>query len=287
MENLRIFDDLDELTRKYANENLNETDTNRVICLEGLKQWLKDEVPWINARNEDRYLLPFLRGCKFNLEKTKVKMINYYCMKRDRPEWFASRNPLLPNLQELTKLGVFVPLKKHHENKMVVIIRTAAHDPKRHKWDEVFKVGKMVLDIACLESEHAQIYGIIALFDMTGMSFSHYKTMTPSLIKKAVFAWQNYHVRPKQLEFINSPTYINIALNIFKSFMTEKMKNRVKVHFGGVSKALNVVSQDILPVEYGGGGDTFQDLGNYWFEKLVEYRQWFEEDEVYKADNTV
>ncbi|XP_066145599.1 retinol-binding protein pinta [Euwallacea fornicatus] len=287
MENLRSFNDLDELTKKYAKENLNETDTNRVICLEDLKQWLKDEVPWINARNEDRYLLPFLRGCKFNLEKTKVKMINYYCMKRDRPEWFANRNPLLSNLQELIKLGVFVPLKKYHENKMVVIIRTTAHDPKRHKWDEVFKVGKMILDIACLESEYAQIYGIIALFDMTGMSFSHYRTMTPSIIKNAVFAWQNYHVRPKQLEFINSPTYINIALNIFKSFMTEKMKNRVKVHFGGVSKALNIVSQDILPVEYGGEGDTFEELGNYWFEKLVEYRLWFEEDKVYKADNTM
>lgn len=275
---------LDEHARKYAIEILHETEENRNACLEDIRTWLAEEVPWIKARTEDKYLLPFLRGCKFNLPKTKQKLINYYTMKKERPEWFKGRNPLLPLLQELIKMGVFVPLRKPHDNKMVIIIRTAAHDPKKHKWDDVFKAGKMILDVACLENEYSQIYGAIAIFDMTGMSFNHYKSLTPAIIKKAVFAWQNYHVRPKQLEFINAPVYINIALNVFKSFMTDKMKGRVKLHYGGVEKAQQVVSKEILPIEYGGGGEKFETLGNFWFEKLLEYRDWFAEDELYKAD---
>ncbi|XP_050304423.1 retinol-binding protein pinta [Anthonomus grandis grandis] len=279
----RYIFNLGEECRQYALENLNETEEHRNACLKEVKRWLEQEVPHIKARKEDRYLLPFLRGCKFNLTKTKVKIVNYYTMRKDCPQWFTDRNPLLPLLQELIKMGVFVPLRKPHNNQMVVIIRTAAHDPKHYKWDDLFKAGNMILDVASQEYEYSQVYGVTALFDMTGMSFGHYKSMTPALIKKIVFAWQNYHVRPKQLEFINSPIYINIALNIFKSFMTEKMRGRVKVHFGGVQKAQNVVSKDILPVEYGGNEDSLETLGNYWFEKLLEYKDWLAEDEKYKA----
>ncbi|KAF7281275.1 hypothetical protein GWI33_004896 [Rhynchophorus ferrugineus] len=270
--------------QKYLAEVLNETEKNRDDALTEIRSWLDGEASWLHARSETTDIIPFLRGCKFDIERTKNKLMNYYTMRRDRPEWFRDRNPLLPNLQELIKLGVFLPLKKHDDDgRLVVIIRTAAHDPKRHHWNDVFKVGKMVLDVVCREDEMAQIYGVVAIFDMTGMSFAHYCRMTPGLIKNAVFAWQNYHVRPKKLEFVNSPVYINVALNVFKSFMTEKMRGRVKVHFGGLDKAQRVVSKDILPPEYGGGGDSIESLGQYWFDKLVDRRQWFLDDEKYKA----
>lgn len=280
------MNNLSDDARRFALENLNETDENKRDCLESIRLWLQNDVPWIKARSEDKYILPFLRGCKFNLPKTKTKLTNYYTMKRDRPEWFSNRNPLLPEVQTLVKLGAFVPLKHTQDNKMVVIIRTAAHDPKIHPWDDVFKAGKMILDVACQENVNAQIFGVIAIFDMTGMGFSHYKSMTPTLIKNVVFAWQNYHVRPQQLEFINSPAYINVALSIFKSFMSDKMKGRVKVHFGGVEKAETIVAKDILPVEYGGSGDSLNYLGQFWLDKLLEYRDWFAEDEGYKSEKT-
>nr|AEE63058.1 unknown [Dendroctonus ponderosae] len=280
------MNNLSEDARRYALENLNETDENRRYCLENIRLWLQNDVPWIKGRSEDKYILPFLRGCKFNLTKTKMKLKNYYMMKRDRPEWFSNRNPLLPEIQALVKLGAFVPLKHTQDNKMVIIIRTAAHDPKIHTWNDVFKVGKMILDVACQEIVNAQIFGVIAIFDMTGMGFTHYKSMTPTLIKNVVFAWRNYHVRPKQLEYINSPTYINIALRIFKSFMTEKMRGRVKVHFGGVEEAQTIVAKDILPVEYGGSGESLNNLSQFWVEQLLKYRDWFAEDEFYKAEQT-
>ncbi|XP_030757680.1 retinol-binding protein pinta-like [Sitophilus oryzae] len=275
---------LDDQTLRYVIDTLNESDENREKCLEEIRAWLRGDAAWLNARTETKHILPFLRGCKFNIEKTKTKMTNYYTMRRDRPEWFTNRNPLLPVLQELIRLGIFVPLKHHHENQSVVLVRTAAHDPKKHQWNDIFKAGMMILDVMCMENEKAQIYGVIAIFDMTGIGFAHYRTMTPSLMKNAVFSWQNYHVRPKKLEFVNSPTYINVALNIIKSFMTEKMRGRVKVHFGGVCKAQEVVNRDILPPEYGGEGESMAKLGEFWLDKLVQYKAWFADDERYKAE---
>lgn len=59
-------------------------------------------------------------------------------------EWYSKRDPFAPHIMELLDLGVFLPLKKKDShNRMVVIIRIAAHDPKKHLQDNVIKVRKI------------------------------------------------------------------------------------------------------------------------------------------------
>lgn len=50
-------------------------------------------------------ILRFLRSCKFDIEKTKTKLHNYYAQRTQLPEWYADRNPLLSEMQEMFKLG--------------------------------------------------------------------------------------------------------------------------------------------------------------------------------------
>lgn len=270
--------------KEYVAKHLNETEEVRRVALDEVKRWLAEVRPDLHARSADKDILPFLRGCKFNLERTKEKLTNYYTMRRDRSEWFRNRDPLLPEIQELVKLGVFVPLREKFEGRLVIIIRTAAHNPWKHKQNDVFKVGKMILDIAAMEDEIVQIYGITAVFDMAGVGVWHAKQLTPSIIKHAVFAWQNYHCSPKQLEFVNAPLYINVVLKVFKSFLSAKLRERVRVHFGRIESLHRVVDKKILPPEYEGQGESMKSLTKYWSEKLVSYREWFAEDEKYKAD---
>lgn len=273
-----------ESMKQYAVENLNETEESARRGIEEILSWIKD-TPGLNAKKDDRSILAFLRGCKFNLELTKKKMRNFYVMKVERPEWFSNRDPDLSELSELINLGVFIPLKKYHNNMLVVIIRTAAHDPKIHKQDNVFKAGKMILDLAVEENfDNATVYGVCAVFDMTNISLAHARQLPPHVIKKAVFAWQNYYCRPKQLEFINAPIYVNVVLKIFKSFMSEKLQGRVRVHFSGNDALHKVVSKEILPFEYGGNEGPVADLIEYWSKKIYERKDWFKNDEQYKAE---
>lgn len=45
-------------------------------------------------------------------------------MRMERVEWFADRDPLLPEIEELLDLGIFLPLKvKDDQNRQVFIIR--------------------------------------------------------------------------------------------------------------------------------------------------------------------
>lgn len=50
-------------------------------------------------------IVRFLRGCKFDTEKARKKIKCFYELRGSSPEWFENRNPLLPELQELLKLG--------------------------------------------------------------------------------------------------------------------------------------------------------------------------------------
>ncbi|GJQ88002.1 hypothetical protein Trydic_g12928 [Trypoxylus dichotomus] len=160
---------LDCAAKDFAKSALNETEENRFESIQQIKEWITEN-PNIGAKADDLSILAFLRGCKFNLERTKHKIQNYYRMRTNVSEWFGNRDPLLPELQELAKIGVFLPLRKLHNNMHVVIIRTAAHNPRKHKQDDVFKIGQMILDLLGLENEQLQIYGIIAIFDMQDLN---------------------------------------------------------------------------------------------------------------------
>ncbi|XP_044754741.1 retinol-binding protein pinta-like [Coccinella septempunctata] len=277
---------LSEEAQTYAKDVLNETESSRRCGLEELKKW-SGENPALHVRTEDKYLLPFLRVSKFDLEKAKKKLTNFYTMRRDRKEWFTNRNPSIPKLQELVKMGSFLILEKTFKNQMIMIIRPTIHNTKIHHMDDFIKIGLMVLDVAVMEEELAQIYGVIAIIDMVNVGFSHLMQMSPSLIRNLVNAWQNFHCRPQRIEFVNAPPYVNVVLDVFKNFMSAKLKQRTHVCHDGFSSVAKFVDEDILPIEYGGSNGTLEDLGRYWSEKLISYSEWFAEDEKYKAENEV
>lgn len=75
------------------------------------------------------------------------------------------RDPFLTEIAELLSIGVFLPLlQKDEENRQIVIIRTAAHSPSKHKQNDVFKVGRMILDYLVSVDESISVYGIRAIF---------------------------------------------------------------------------------------------------------------------------
>ncbi|XP_067007751.1 retinol-binding protein pinta [Anabrus simplex] len=278
---------LPEEVKKYAAEILHETEGDRDWKIEKMRAWLETQ-PHLNARKDVMSILRFLRGCKYDLTKAQFKMTNFYEMRAKVPEWFSQRDPTLQQLQELLTIGVFLPLRHPDpEGRLVCIIRAAAHNPHVHLQNDVFKIGKMILDLAVEEdiSELSSVYGVVAIFDLNGVTLAHALQMTPAVIKKAVHAWQDcYPLRTRRLDFINAPIYVNVILNIFRKFMREKLRKRIQIHRGGLGNLHKVIPPEILPHEYGGTDGPLSDLVDYWKQHLLEKRDWFLEDEKYKAD---
>ncbi|XP_055716432.1 retinol-binding protein pinta [Phlebotomus papatasi] len=260
----------------FAEAHLNETSNRREESLAKFCKWI-DENPELNVEKDVVHLLYFLRGAKFNVEKAKDKIKRFYRIRAERSEWFTSRNPFHPELDELLKIGVCFPLRERDEhNRLVVIIRTGAHNPRLHTQNNVLKICKMLIDLAIRADERISIYGVSAVLDMTGVTLSHALQLTPTLIKRTVQCWETYPCRARRMEFVNAPAHVNIILNIFRSFMSAKLKDRVFV-----TKGLPKNNEN-LPVNLGGHGPSYQELAVYWRDKARESAEWFAENEQYK-----
>lgn len=59
----------------------------------------------LNLYADDFLIHRFLRVCKFNLEKTKTRMQNYYKQRSHLTEWYLNQDPFRSELQELLELG--------------------------------------------------------------------------------------------------------------------------------------------------------------------------------------
>ncbi|ALC47570.1 pinta, partial [Drosophila busckii] len=244
-----------------------------------LSDWL-DSNPYINGCRSYANLHFFLRTCKFDVERAKRKLKTYYQMRAERIEWFDNCDPLLPEIQELLKLGVFLPIdgvEDEHQRK-VVVIRTAAHDPKRHTQNNVFKTSKMILDLLLKLEPDNCARGMVAIMDMQGVQLGHAMQLNPKLIKRSVESWTAYPCQPKLLEFTNAPRHVNLFLNTFRVFMSNKIRNRVVVHREGT-----IVQCKQLPRELGGLGPSYKELAIKWRHLVEQNADFYVEQGKYKS----
>uniref|UniRef100_A0A0A9ZI03 Alpha-tocopherol transfer protein-like n=1 Tax=Lygus hesperus TaxID=30085 RepID=A0A0A9ZI03_LYGHE len=284
MENLEIFN---EETKKYCETVLKETDKKREESIEWVRNWLDNNKEY-NARRDAYSLIRYMRACKYNHERAIKKLECMHKLRTSAPEWYENRDPLLPEIQELMKLGVFLPLlQRDPEGRAVILIRATAHDPRKHLQNNVFKTGLMILDLFLNRFQDTSVYGVVAILDLKDVTLGHARQMTIPIIRKCVHSWQAcYPVRIRSINFINSPSYVNVVLNIFRRFMNPKLRMRVHVHGYDINSLEQQVPLNLLPPEYGGSGDSLDFLIDYWTTQVTEAIDWYKEDEVYRYTET-
>uniref|UniRef100_A0A146M425 Alpha-tocopherol transfer protein n=1 Tax=Lygus hesperus TaxID=30085 RepID=A0A146M425_LYGHE len=187
MENLEIFN---EETKKYCETVLKETDKKREESIEWVRNWLDNNKEY-NARRDAYSLIRYMRACKYNHERAIKKLECMHKLRTSAPEWYENRDPLLPEIQELMKLGVFLPLlQRDPEGRAVILIRATAHDPRKHLQNNVFKTGLMILDLFLNRFQDTSVYGVVAILDLKDVTLGHARQMTIPIIRKCVHSWQ-------------------------------------------------------------------------------------------------
>ncbi|XP_012522417.1 retinol-binding protein pinta [Monomorium pharaonis] len=256
--------------KRYAAEYLNETDKIRETAIAEIRYWSKesDDFP---AQIDDFLILRFLRVCKFDLEKTKIRIQNYYKQQSKLPEWYKNKDPFQPELQEILNLGVYLPLRKpDSQGRLVMLLRITVHDPKRNKVSDMVKNYLLALEAAIKYYPTTSIYGCSLLVDTSNPTVAHITQAKPYEIMNVIQMWENcYPMRFQKIVFFNTPLIYDIIVKIVRSFMTAKMKSRFQVY----SDALHCfedIPANILPVEYGGTDGTLQELTEYWKKDIEE-----------------
>lgn len=87
-----------------AKAELNEDPSYTLQMLEQFREWIKKS-PHLKSRTDDQFLITFLRGCKFSLEKAKQKLDMFHTVRTHVPEFIGNREALDARTLEILRLG--------------------------------------------------------------------------------------------------------------------------------------------------------------------------------------
>ena len=180
-------------------------------------------------------------------------------------------------------------------------------DPTKHKYDDLNKCYFMIMEILIDQLDQCSVAGFITASNVEGATMAHVGLFSnPVQSKKAVTVFQEaYPIRPKAMHMMNLPSIMETVLNLFRSFMNDKMKARMQV--GGLSNLQADAGTDVLPEELGGNNGKLQDhIGNsivsifvvfpilidlIWFSEYTldlinEKKDWLKAQCEFKSDET-
>jgi len=84
---------------------LNELPARVAQDIEALRDWVLKQ-PHLRACTDDQFLLAFLRGTKFSLERAKEKFDRFYTLQRSIPEVFNERRLATdPQVLDIVRMG--------------------------------------------------------------------------------------------------------------------------------------------------------------------------------------
>lgn len=252
--------------------------------LELLREWAQKQphLPQVL----DTELVLFLHSCNYSVESAKSALDTYFTTRSHLPEFFANRDASLPEVQNACAATGFVTLPKATpEGYKVIFFRPVDQDLSKFVHADVKKVFLMVIDL-WLRSE-GTAPGHVIVFDMNGVSFSHFTRLSLITFKKFFFYLQDaLPFRLKGLHFVNVVPFMDKMMAMMKPFMKKEISSVIHIHTEGLESLFKHVSQDIFPEDYGGTAPPFMELYERVLPRLLANREYFEAEEQRVVDET-
>uniref|UniRef100_A0A1A9W9W7 CRAL-TRIO domain-containing protein n=1 Tax=Glossina brevipalpis TaxID=37001 RepID=A0A1A9W9W7_9MUSC len=272
--------------QKKANEELNEVPKRIPDELNTLKTWIEQQ-SHIRANTDDQFLIAFLRGCKYSLEKAKTKIDIYYTLKSKFPSMFGVTDVDNKRLREIFRMGTFVylPIPLHDNGPRILLFRNGLASAEKYNVEDVWAVFHVLQDILMLEDDYAVVNGLVMVGDFKEYTLAHVLQNTPILIKK----WITYNheaipLRVKSTHIAFAPKIFDTLYNIGKPMLPLKQQRRLFSHNNKLESLTQHVPLKYLPIEYGGENGSIGEIIEEWDKKLDQYRDYFRRSREWGID---
>uniref|UniRef100_A0A1I8P613 CRAL-TRIO domain-containing protein n=1 Tax=Stomoxys calcitrans TaxID=35570 RepID=A0A1I8P613_STOCA len=271
--------------QKVANNELGEVPSRLADDLEALRQWLRLQ-PHLKARDDDQFLVQFLRGCKFSLERAKEKIDLYFSLKSQYPEMMNVTNVDDRKFREVHRLGCFQPLPiPLNGNGARIVVFRFDYPVNKYSIDDILQAGIAMHEVLMMHDPYAGIHGLIYIIDYGHATASHYLQLTPNFCKKLVsFLEKSMPLRIKSLYYINTAAAAQQFFKILIPFFSEKMQKRLHVMGHKLDEMLKDLPAQYLPKDYGGDLPSVQELAAEYDKTWDNNREFFRANAYYGTD---
>ncbi|XP_075227485.1 alpha-tocopherol transfer protein-like [Lycorma delicatula] len=247
-----------------------------------LKSWLASD-PFLPTVEDEVFLERFHSHCKFDMEKTRKKLENYFKTRALEPEIMLIRDPIDADIIQTKNVvpHITLPLLTP-EGYRVTIIKLFNTDPELFNPELMLKSALMTLD-ANINEDLSE--GRILILDSKGTTPQHFFKFTPTFLKKAdTCSTKAYPHRYANIHVVNVMNYMHTTLSIFKMILGNKLGSRLITHLN-YETLHDYVPKNILPKEFGGTyPHSLEEIRDLTYEKMVMKRDWFAKQRTICAD---
>lgn len=112
----------------------------------------------------------------------------------------------------------------------IVLGRVGMYDPAKYDLPELFTATLMITDTLQLLDDNIIIGGQVSIMDSKGVTMAHLSKFNPLFMKKMSMTFQEGNpARIKGLHYVNTPPAFMTLFNVFKTFLNDKVKSRVRM----------------------------------------------------------
>ncbi|XP_075164999.1 clavesin-2-like [Haematobia irritans] len=278
---------LSEELQKIANNELGEVPSRIPDDLQALKTWIQLQ-PHLKVRDDDQFIIQFLRGSKYSLEKAKEKIDLFFSLKGKYPELCNITNVDDPKFREMNGMGFqLLPKPLNGLGPRIVAIRYNFSTDK-YSIDDIFRQSCALHEVMMLKDPYACICGLIYIVDFSEATASHFLQMTPSFCKKIVtFLEKSMPLRIKSAYYIRTSGAAQQFFKILLPFFSEKLRQRIHVMGDDLEDLLKDIPPAYLPKDFGGDLPLLDELVDDMDKLWDENRGYFETNALCGCDESL
>ncbi|XP_037813914.1 alpha-tocopherol transfer protein-like [Lucilia sericata] len=274
--------------QKVAETELAEVPHRIPEDLKALRTWIEQQ-PHLNARLEEQFLIQYLRGCKYSLEKAKTKLDLFFTLKSKFPDLFNVTDINEARFRKINNKGFGLALPQPlNEQGPRIFFLTFEGDIGKGLYDieDLFRVMNAMHEIFIVDDSYACINGIVYILDLKNISLNMASKFTPSFLRKIVqFYEKSLPLRIKACHMLNTPGFFHSVLSILLPLLSEKLRKRMFVYGQNYTDDLEKnIPKKYLPTYLGGDNGVREQLIKDFDQKWLEYKDYFKQNENYGTE---
>ncbi|VVD02790.1 clavesin-2 [Leptidea sinapis] len=255
-----------------AAKELRETPAIREQALRIMREWIQQNPDIKNVRQDDLFLLRFLRHKKFSVPMAQQTLLKYLSLRKYYSNCFTNLDCEDPRLKEILGNGfIAVSPVRDSLGRRVIIYNMAKFDATKYTcWDMVR--AYVIIYEALMDDPTDQVFGFVHVGDGSGSSKSHVTVWNPVDFARFIkWGEQSFPMRHKEFQLFNVPAALKYIIDFAATKVSTKMSDRLRLHttHKGMYKEVDL---SCLPVEFG-GDIPLQEMVKYTRELLLEKRQ--------------
>lgn len=247
---------------------------------EELINWI-DSQPHFPKNYDRRVVKNFLRGMKYNVERTKPILENHYRYRSIYRNLFENRDPNADEIKTaIDKVVITYMPKLTDKGEMLVIYKLSSPESIDLNPLDVARAAIMIYDVINLHKD--PLAKLILLLDYTHFSTRIFFSCLPYLKSVMSTSRNAYAIRLAEVHIIHSPAIVHGMISTVKPFLHEKLQIFTHSDFESLAEH---IPKKYLPADMDGELPPSREISFKLYEIVKNYADWFREQETCKIDD--